>query len=77
MDLGRVDSVTHIVALAVGNMGDEAFRLAQFFADQLHDVDVAHLVVSADVVNLTDASLVDDEVDGLAVVLYVQPVADI
>ena len=77
MDLGRVDGVTHVVALAVGNMGDQAFRLAQLLTDELDDIDVLHLVVAADVVNLTDTSFVDDQVDGLAVVLYIQPVADI
>ena len=77
MDLGRVDGVTHVVTLAVSNVSDQAFRLAQLLTDELDDIDVLHLVVAADVVNLTDTALVDDQVDGLAVVLYIQPVADI
>ena len=77
MDLGRVDGVTHVVALAVSNVSDQAFRLAQLLTDELDDIDILHLVVAADVVNLTDTALVDDQVDGLAVILYIQPVADI
>ena len=77
MDLSRVDGVTHVVALAVSNVSDQAFRLAQLLTDELDDIDILHLVVAADVVNLTDTALVDDQVDGLAVILYIQPVADI
>ena len=77
VDLSRVDGVTHVVALAVSNVSDQAFRLAQLLTDELDDIDILHLVVAADVVNLTDTALVDDQVDGLAVILYIQPVADI
>ena len=56
MDLHRVDGVAHIVALAVGNVGDEVLWLTQLLADELHDVDVAHLVVPADVVDLAHAA---------------------
>ena len=77
VDLGGVDGVAHIVSLAVGDVGDEALRLAQLLADQLHDVDVPHLVVTADVVDLAHPAITEDEVDGLAVILHIQPVADI
>ena len=33
--------------------------------------------MAADIVYLTNTSLVDDQVDGLAVILHIQPVADI
>ena len=77
--LGFVDAAKGLGMLAIiwGHMDDEALGLAQLLADELHDVDVAHLVVAADVVNLTDTALVDDQVDGLAVIFYIQPVADI
>lgn len=72
-----VDSIAHVVTLAVGDMGDEALRLAERLADYLYDVDVLHLVVTADVVHLADSTLVDDQIDSTAVILNVQPVADI
>ena len=77
MDLGRVDRIAHIVPLAVGNVCDKALGLAKLLADELDDVDVSHLVVAADVVDLTDPALVDDQVDRLAVILDVKPVTDV
>ena len=77
MDLGRVDGVAHVMSFTVCYVSDQAFRFAKLLADDLDNVDVFHLVVSAYVVNLTDTALVDDQVDGTAVVLNIQPVADI
>ncbi len=38
VDLRGVDRIAHIVALAVGDERDEAFGLAEFLADKLHDI---------------------------------------
>lgn len=40
-------------------------------------VDIFHFIVSTDVVDYADAALVDDQIDGLAVVLDVQPITDV
>ena len=77
MDLGGIDGIAHIVSLPVGDMGNETFGLSQSFADQLHNVDVAHLIVAADVVNLAHPAVMENPVDGLAVILHIQPVPDI
>ena len=77
MDLGGVNGIAHIVALPIRHMDDQALGLAQLLADQLHDVDVAHLVVAAHVVHLADPALMDDQVDGPAVILHIQPVPDV
>lgn len=77
VNLGGVDGVAHIVTLAVGNMDDEAFGLAQCLADELDDVDVLHLVVAAHIVDLTHTTLADDQVDGTAVILHIQPVTNV
>ena len=77
VDLRRVDGVAQVVALAVGHEGDEVLALVQLVHDQLHDVDVRHLVVAAHVVDFADAALAEDQVDGLAVVLHIEPVADV
>ena len=58
-------------------MGDQALRLAQLFADNLHDLDVLLLIVTADVVDFTNSTFVDNQVNGLAVVLHIQPVTDV
>ena len=42
---------------------------------EFHDVDVLHLIVSANVVNLSVASFTHHEVNSLAVVFHVEPVA--
>ena len=62
------------MAFAVGHVGDQAFRFAKLLADDLYDIDVLHLVVSADVVDFADTTLVDDQVNGTAVIFDVQPV---
>ena len=65
------------MALPVCHKGNEALRLAQGIADDFHNVDVSHLIVAADVVDLAHTALVEDQVDSLAVVLHIQPVPDI
>ena len=77
VNLGRVDCVAQVVALAVGYVCNEALGFAELLADELYDVDVRHLVVTADVVDLADSALVDDEVNRLAVVLDIEPVAHV
>ena len=77
MDLGGVDRVAHVMTLAVGDKGDQALGLAELLADQLNDVDVRHLVVTADIIDLADPALADDQVDRLAVILDIEPVAHI
>ena len=75
--LRRIDGIAHIVALAVGDVGDQAFGLAKLLADQLHNVDIAHLVDPADVVHIAYTVLVNDEVDGLTVILDIEPVVNV
>ena len=77
VDFRRVDSVTAVVAFAVGDVLDEVFGLAELLEDGLDDVDVGALIVAADVVDLADAALLQDQVDGMAVVLDIEPVADV
>ena len=77
VDFRRIDSVAAIVALAVSDVLDEVFGLAELLEDGLDDVDVGALIVAADVVDLADAALLQDQVDGMAVILDVEPVADV
>ena len=65
------------MSFSVRNIGDQALRLSEFTAYQLHNVDVAYLIVSADVVDLADLPVLKDHVDCLAVILNIQPVTDI
>ena len=77
VDLRRVDGIAAVVALAVGDVLDEVFGLAELLEDGLDYVDVGALIMAADVVDLADAALLQDQVDGMAVVLDVEPVADV
>ena len=77
VNLGRVDCIAHIMALTVTNMGNQALRLAQLFADNFHDFNVLLLVVTTDIVDFTHATLMDNQVDCLTVILHIQPVTDI
>ena len=77
MYLSRIDSISHIVSLSVSNKCDKAFRLAECLAYHLDDIDISHLIVSAYIIDFTNRSLVDYQVDRPAVILYIKPVADI
>ena len=77
MDLRRIDRIPHIMPFAISDKSDQALRLPKFLTDEFHNIDVPHLIVSADIIDLSDASLVYDKVNSLAVIFDIQPVADV
>ena len=77
VDFGRVNGIALVVTLAVGNIGDEAFGFSELPADEFYDVDVFHFIMSADIVYFALAPVVNDQIDGTAVILHIQPVPDI
>ena len=84
LDLGGVDAVAAVVAQTVGDVLDEVLAdavilqaVVELLDDGLDDEDIGALVVAADVVDLADLAAVADHVDGFAVILNVQPVADL
>lgn len=77
VDFRRVNGVAAVMAFTVRDMVDEAFWFAQFFANQFDDVDISHFIMAADVINFADTALLEDEVDGPAMVFDIEPVADI
>ena len=40
MDFGRVDGIAHVMAFAVGYIGDKAFRFAQFGTDDFYNINI-------------------------------------
>ena len=50
---------------------------SKFTDCELHDVDVGHLVMSADIIYFALASIAHHKVDSLAVVLHIKPVAHV
>ena len=74
MDLRWVDGIPSVVSFSVFHVRDQAFRFAQFFTDQFDDIDVPHFVVAAHVVDFSNPALLQDPIDGPAVVFHVQPV---
>ena len=84
LDLGGVDAVAAVVAQTVGNVLDQILAdavvlqaVVQLRDDGLDDEDVGALVVAAHIVDLADLAAVADHIDGLAVILNVQPVTDL
>ena len=77
MNLCRIDCVTHIVSCTVLNVCDKILALAKLLQNDLYNVDISHFVVSTDVVNLANSTLVNNKVDSTAVVLNVEPVANV
>ena len=83
-DLGGVDAIAAVMAQTVSDVLDEVFAdavvlqaVVQLLDDGLDDEDVGALVVAADIVDLAHLAAVADHINGLAVVLNVQPVADL
>ena len=85
LELGGVDGVAHIVASAIGDVGNEVHvgtlgstqQAIDGVDDHLDDIDVLPLVEAAYIVGFCNEALVEDEVDGTGVVLDEQPVAHI
>ena len=85
LELAGVDGVAHVVALAVGDVGDEAVGVAFGVSEQAVDgadyypyqVDVLPFVEASDVVGLGGGATVEYEVDGAGVVLDIEPVAHV
>ena len=76
-ELGGVDRVAAVVAGAVAHPVEVVLVSAEGLEDLAQHGDVVQLAVGADQVGLADAALREDAPDGGAVVLGVDPVADV
>ena len=83
-DAGRVDGIAQVMAGAVGHEGDlvgigRGLRalLVKDRADRAHKVDVAPLVLAADVVGAPDRALCQHRQQRIGVILDIKPVADV
>lgn len=77
LELGGVDGVATVVAGAVGDPVEVLGVLPHRLEDHAQDRDVVPLAVGADEVGLPRLALGEDGPDGRAVVLGVDPVADV
>src|SRR5579864_864897 len=75
--LGRIERVAPVVPGPIGDRADEGRRAPGQLEDAMGEVDVAHLVAAADVVDLAEAAAFDDEVDRAAVVVDMEPIANV
>ena len=65
------------MSLAILYVLDQALRLAEIFTDEFYDINIFHLIVSTNVVDFSDGSVAQDQVNRLTVILDIQPVAHI
>ena len=72
-----VQRVAAIVAGTVGHLADGGLVEAELIQDDAGDLAVGALVAATDVVDLAGFSLLQHEVDGVGVVVDVQPVAHV
>ena len=77
IDLCRVDRISHIMTFAVCNISDQAFRFAKLFADHFYNVNIPHLIVTANIINLSHSAFMNDQVYCPAMIFYIQPVSHI
>ena len=74
MDLHRINGIAHIVSLPVCHISDETFRFSQFPANDSNDVNIPHFIVAAHIMDFTDTTFMDDQVNRSAVILYIESV---
>src|SRR5450756_817535 len=85
MQLATVQRIPPVMPGTIGDEGDElsvgllgfAGPLGKGVEEQVDEIDVAQLVTPTDVVDGTRGTFAQDNVDGAAVVLDIQPVADV
>ena len=65
------------MTFAVFDEGYEVFRFPEFSTDQPDDVDIAHFVMSADVIDFADASFAENQIDRLAMIFDIEPIAHV
>ena len=75
--LRGVERVAAVVARAVRDRGDERRRPVEGAQDAVRQVEVGGRVPAADVVGVAAAAALDQQVDGAAVIVDVQPVAHV
>src|ERR1041385_6752637 len=77
LQLRRIERVTAVVPFAVADTSQRRAISIRQDEESLGDVDVLVLVAAADVVDLAGLPLTKHELDARAVILDVQPVADL
>ena len=75
--LFAVDGIAQIMSRTIGDELDQTFGSAQRFQDQLGNFEILHLAAAADVVHLAFAALLQYHVQSGAMIVDVDPVANI
>ena len=77
VDFRRIDGVMLIMAFTVGHINDEGFGFSEFVEDSLHHINVGSFVVATDVVDFTDPTVPNDEINRFTMVFHVEPITDV
>ncbi len=75
MYLCRVDSIAYIMTFAITHISNQTFGLTKMIANKLNNINISHLIMSADIINLACSVLMNNEVNGLAVISNIQPIS--
>ena len=62
---------------SVLDMGDKSFGLAHDAQNRFDNIYIALLVMTADIIDLTYPAVMNNEINSAAVILNIEPVADI
>lgn len=74
MNLCGIDSISPVMSFSILHIGNEAFRFSQFFEDKFDNVDICHFSYGRRYCKLPLRCLYVDQVNGLAVILHIEPV---
>lgn len=77
LNLLGIDGVAAVVTEPVFDVVDELLAFAKSAEDGFDDLEVAPLVMAADVIDLAIAALTDDQINCFAMVGDVEPVTDV
>ena len=86
LNFGGVNGITQVMAGTIGYVGDKFViwvavsareHLVKQLADELDHGEIVLLVVAPYVIGLTGAALMEDAINGGAVIAHIKPVADV
>ena len=77
VNLRGIDGIAQVVTRSVLDMGDERFGLTHDAKNRFDNIYIALLVMTADIVDLAYPAVMNNEINSAAVILNIEPVADI
>ena len=73
----RIDSIPKVMSFPIRDISDQAFWFTKFRKNNLDNLNVGFLIVTAEIIYLTDSSFFQHGQDAVAVIFDIEPIPDI